>query len=310
MSSGSIARPAAVFACDYEGCKKSFKTRYCLNRHTLIHENVRKYQCSVCQKKFLLAQYLKEHSFVHTGERPWVCSFAECNKSFRQAGKLSLHMKQRHSAEGKKSRAAKASTLKSSPKKEEATASGPMPHVTRGVASVPHTDEAATHSVSSYTPERTLPMPSFVDGKFPNGYPAFLPNMFSSMQRASPVPMMMQAGYMANGMLPIAMSTALSNLQQQFGSHPFSAFDSAKRIGSPTSQSSQVQKSKVIILHNVDGSPSLPSSSSASQPSVLVPLVPTNGNASVLPSNLLAASVPPPVSSSQITAPAPNTDVA
>lgn len=36
-------------------------------------------------------RYLKEHIYVHTKDKPYVCGIGDCEKRFRQAGKLSLH---------------------------------------------------------------------------------------------------------------------------------------------------------------------------------------------------------------------------
>ena len=83
------------YICDYSDCKKKFTTRFSLRRHLITHDNKRGHECPICFKKFALSQYLKEHAHTHTGLKPFKCPFEGCNRSFRQAGKLSLH-KKRH----------------------------------------------------------------------------------------------------------------------------------------------------------------------------------------------------------------------
>ena len=56
--------------------------------------NLKPLKCKYCDKRFSLKQYLKEHQYTHTGERPYICNINGCEKTFRQAGKLSLHRRQ------------------------------------------------------------------------------------------------------------------------------------------------------------------------------------------------------------------------
>jgi len=84
---------AKIYKCENAKCGKIFTTRFSLRRHTLTHMNIKQHKCPYCEKRFALAQYLKEHIYIHTGERPFVCKFPSCGKSFRQAGKLSIHKK-------------------------------------------------------------------------------------------------------------------------------------------------------------------------------------------------------------------------
>lgn len=79
------------FVCKYEGCTKAYTTRFSLRRHIESHSAVKPHVCMLCFKTFTLAQYLKEHTYIHTEQRPFKCDFAGCNRSFRQAGKLSMH---------------------------------------------------------------------------------------------------------------------------------------------------------------------------------------------------------------------------
>ena len=79
---------------NFEGWGKSFTNKHSLKRHKVTHDPDKKYSWDVCNKKFSLPQYLKEHKVVHTSERPYSWKFPGCNKSFRQAGKLSIHRKE------------------------------------------------------------------------------------------------------------------------------------------------------------------------------------------------------------------------
>jgi hypothetical protein len=78
-----------IFEC--ETCDKKFTTKFSLNRHQLVHNNVKRFTCRFCPKKFALKQYLKEHECIHTNSRPYVCGVNGCSQRFRQRGKLSLH---------------------------------------------------------------------------------------------------------------------------------------------------------------------------------------------------------------------------
>ena len=82
-----------MYYCDIVDWGKSFTNKHSLKRHRITHDPNKKYKCDTWSKSFSLPQYLKEHKVVHTGERPFTCKFAGCGKSFRQAGKLSIHRK-------------------------------------------------------------------------------------------------------------------------------------------------------------------------------------------------------------------------
>ena len=90
-----------MYYCNYDGCGKSFTNKHSLKRHEVTHNPDKKFKCDLCSKSFSLPQYLKEHKVVHTGERPFVWKFPGCGKSFRQAGKLSIHRKEHSSSENK-----------------------------------------------------------------------------------------------------------------------------------------------------------------------------------------------------------------
>lgn len=81
------------FFCKRPGCTKSYTTRFSLRRHMTSHQSVKQHVCVLCFKSFTLAQYLKEHTYIHTGQKPFQCDYPGCDRSFRQAGKLSMHRK-------------------------------------------------------------------------------------------------------------------------------------------------------------------------------------------------------------------------
>ena len=90
-----VEPPAAsdnsLYACPFPSCKRTFRTRFSCNRHSVIHTEQKQHICQYCDKKFALPQYLKEHINTHTQEAPYVCGVAGCQMRFKQSGKLSLH---------------------------------------------------------------------------------------------------------------------------------------------------------------------------------------------------------------------------
>eukprot|EP00826_Nyctotherus_ovalis_P038594 TRINITY_DN3625_c0_g4_i3.p1 TRINITY_DN3625_c0_g4~~TRINITY_DN3625_c0_g4_i3.p1 ORF type:complete len:257 (-),score=47.60 TRINITY_DN3625_c0_g4_i3:269-1039(-) len=80
-----------LFVCPYDGCGRMFKAQFSMNRHLVVHSQVKSHKCRYCGKGFTLPQYLREHEYTHTKELPYVCGVSGCVRRFRQAGKLSLH---------------------------------------------------------------------------------------------------------------------------------------------------------------------------------------------------------------------------
>lgn len=74
------------FRCTSGKCTKAFKTSSDLNRHILVHTNVRKFSCDECNLQFKLKIHLTNHKKCHTDVKEWKCSY--CEKWFRT--KLSL----------------------------------------------------------------------------------------------------------------------------------------------------------------------------------------------------------------------------
>ena len=79
--------------CPFEGCTRTYSTKYSMWRHLSTHNPNRQFECLYCKKRFALAQYLKDHYHVHTGAKPYKCDFPGCGQGFSQTGKLSQHKK-------------------------------------------------------------------------------------------------------------------------------------------------------------------------------------------------------------------------
>jgi uncharacterized Zn-finger protein len=80
-----------LFICPFDNCGKIFKAQFLMNRHLVVHSQVKTHECRFCRKAFTLPQYLREHEYIHTKELPYACGVSDCTRRFRQAGKLSLH---------------------------------------------------------------------------------------------------------------------------------------------------------------------------------------------------------------------------
>ncbi|PAA47918.1 hypothetical protein BOX15_Mlig023108g3 [Macrostomum lignano] len=72
----SAARP---FVCDRTDCRKAFKTRFGLKRHSMSHSNERPFKCDICGRGFLEKGHLQVHRRIHSGERPYKCRHCDCS---------------------------------------------------------------------------------------------------------------------------------------------------------------------------------------------------------------------------------------
>ncbi|XP_067388833.1 zinc finger protein 579 [Emydura macquarii macquarii] len=94
-SSGGAEQPGAGaapvsrkgYACSV--CGKTFKSKYDLATHFLIHTGELPYQCGQCGKRFRRLSHLKQHHVTHTGARPFQCVL--CQKEFKRLADLARH---------------------------------------------------------------------------------------------------------------------------------------------------------------------------------------------------------------------------
>ncbi|CAL8123775.1 unnamed protein product [Orchesella dallaii] len=79
------------FVCPEPECGKSFRRKFHMQTHLLIHKGDKKHQCNYCGRLFLLQKDLVSHERIHTGERPFQCS--DCSKSFILKSHLVMHLR-------------------------------------------------------------------------------------------------------------------------------------------------------------------------------------------------------------------------
>lgn len=82
----------SLFLCDI--CSKAFKRSYNLNRHRLIHSELKPFLCLDCDKTFADKGNLLKHNRTHVGKRPFPCDL--CGKSFTSSYNLLRHLKRLH----------------------------------------------------------------------------------------------------------------------------------------------------------------------------------------------------------------------
>ena len=80
-----------IYQCKYPGCRSIFTSKFSFNRHQMIHQKMKSFNCKLCGKGFYFIQQLNEHSYTHTKKRPYICGVNNCEKCFRHASELSIH---------------------------------------------------------------------------------------------------------------------------------------------------------------------------------------------------------------------------
>jgi transcription elongation factor Elf1 len=75
---------------DCTRCEKRFASAATLEKHLLVHAEIRPYRCSVCDIGFKLKVHLKKHNlYRHSEEYPCECSI--CGKRFKDSSAVRLH---------------------------------------------------------------------------------------------------------------------------------------------------------------------------------------------------------------------------
>ena len=99
MYSGDKTRS---FKCGYEGCGKTYTTKYALRRHLILHIGDSQFRCyykdCAGAMRYFDSQALARHiRRKHTIEKPFKCNI--CNKRFMRPDYLKHHKKEFHSTE-------------------------------------------------------------------------------------------------------------------------------------------------------------------------------------------------------------------
>jgi uncharacterized Zn-finger protein len=78
------------YACDHDGCGKTFAHVGPFEAHKRTHTGDRPYACDHdgCGKRFTQAGHLTVHKHTHTGKQPYACDHEGCGKRFARADHL------------------------------------------------------------------------------------------------------------------------------------------------------------------------------------------------------------------------------
>lgn len=70
-------------------CKKMFSRRVHLERHKFLHMDQKPFNCEICKKGFTQKTHMLKHQYVHTGVKPFPCNL--CEKTFARKESLNRH---------------------------------------------------------------------------------------------------------------------------------------------------------------------------------------------------------------------------
>ena len=92
MSANELHYEGLGYLCKYSSCSRWFKTRAGLKKHYVSH-GIKPHKCPYCHKRFSIPCDVTTHAYIHTNGKPFVCDQEGCGKHFRDAAKLTTHMK-------------------------------------------------------------------------------------------------------------------------------------------------------------------------------------------------------------------------
>ena len=91
MNSNELQAQFNLLLC--KECFKTFQYKSKLDRHLLVHTQIKKHVCKFCNAAFTLLYNLEVHMRIHTGSKPYKCHYEGCGKSFTQSNNLTVHLK-------------------------------------------------------------------------------------------------------------------------------------------------------------------------------------------------------------------------